>query len=94
MKQDDGYFPGSNLTHTHLAAHIVGAPRVLANGGDRFFHQRVFIRAIEAGADHVETTRLEALAHLPLVVGGVVDQSLTVQALQRVAIGLVSEFLP
>ena len=71
---------------THLAATGFGASRSPAHGGVRVLHRRVFGRAIEDGADHVATPGLRARAVPALRVGRVVDWSVTVRALEGIAV--------
>ena len=74
---------------THLAATFFGAPGGVAHSGVRVFHRQVFSRAIEAGAEHIAALGLRANAPPTRPVGGVVDQNVTIRALEGVAVGRV-----
>ena len=74
---------------THLAATFFGASGGPAHSGVRVFHRQVFRRALEAGADHIAALGLRAQAPPTRPFGGVVDQNVTIRALEGVAVGRV-----
>ena len=77
------------VTLTHLAATVCGASGGPAHGGVSIFHGRVFRRAIEAGADQLAALGLRAHAPPTLLIGGGLDQSVTIRALEGVAVDRV-----
>ena len=71
---------------TLLAAHVSGAPGVLAHGCVSIIDQRVFSGAFEAGTDHVAALGRLAPPPNTLFFGGVVDESVTLRAIERIAV--------
>lgn len=74
---------------TLLAAKFFGASAGLAHRSVSVFHRRVLGRAIEARADFLAAIGLRAHAPLTLLVSSVGDQSVTIRALDRVAVDRV-----
>ena len=77
------------LLLTRLAATVLGASGEFTHGGVSVFHQRVFRWAIEARADQVAALGLRAHAIPALLVDSVGDQSVTIRALDGVAVDRV-----
>ena len=74
---------------TKLTATLLCASWGAAHGGVRVLHQRVCGGAVEARADHVAALGLGAHAPPALLLDSVGDQSVTIRALDGVAVDRV-----
>ena len=77
---------------TFLAALLLGALGVLAYDRVTVVHKGVALGAVVASANLVAAQVLVALAVLALHLSGFVDRSISIRALERVAVDRVCDF--